>query len=469
MLREWRGAGNILKPSTLLTALILVAAITIYFLPPPTGVTVNVMHTGALLVLVMGLWAIGSLPEYLTALIFFTLAILLNVAQPAVIFSGFASGTLWLVLGGLVIAEAVRTTGLGERLARVVLGNRTWSYPQLIAAAVLVSIALSFLMPATVGRILLLVPILAAVAERHGLTPGSTGHSGVALATILATFQCGTAILPANAPNLVLAGAAETLYGVQLIYAEYLWAQFPVMGLLKGALIVLIVCWLFPAQTRLATSAADLNPMSAEEKRLAVIVFASLALWATDFVHGIRPGWIALAAAVVAMLPRVGAVPVSLFQERVRFGTFFYIGAILGLGAVMLESGLSAAIGEALLQVIKLEDGADAVNFGVLSLLATGAGLITTNPSQPALLAPLAGHFAEAAGWPLKAALMTMAVGFSTLILPYQVPPVVVGLQVANLPVRTALRLTVPLALISIITLIPLNYLWWRLIGYFGH
>lgn len=457
------------KPASLLTSLVVVTAVVIFFLSPPAGVSSNVMHTGALLVLVMGLWAIGTLPEYLVALIFFVLAVLLDVAQPEVIFSGFASGTLWLVLGGLVIAEAVRSTGLGERFARVALGNKTWGYPQLVTAAVLVSIALAFLMPATVGRILLLVPILAAVAERHGLAPGSPGHNGVVLATILATFQCGTAILPANAPNLVLAGSAETLYGVQLIYAEYLWAQFPVMGIVKGALIIAVVCWLFPAHTRTATHAADLLPMSTEEKRLAVIVLASLAMWSTDFLHGIRPGWIALAAAVVALLPRIGAVPVTLFQERVRFGTFFYIGAILGLGAVMLETGLSTAIGTALLGVIVLERGADAANFGILSLLATGAGLITTNPSQPALLSPLAGHFAEATGWPLKAALMTMAVGFSTLILPYQVPPVVVGLQVANMSVRTALRLTVPLALISIVTLIPLNYLWWRIIGYFGN
>jgi di/tricarboxylate transporter len=168
------------------------------------------------------------------------------------------------------------------------------------------------------------------------------------------------------------------------------------------------------------------------------------------------------------MMPRVGAVPVTMFQERVRFGTFFYIGAILGLGAVMIETGLSVAIGNAVLGLFRLESGADAANFAVLSLISTFAGLITTNPSQPALLAPLAGHFAEAAGWPLKTALMTLAVGFATVILPYQVPPVVVGLQVAQLSVQTAIRVTVPLAAVSIVTLIPLQYLWWRLIGYFG-
>ena len=44
-----------------------------------------------------------------------------------------------------------------------------------------------------------------------------------------------------------------------------------------------------------------------------------------------------------------------------------------------------------------------------LTLLASVAGLLTTNPVQPALLAPLAGQFAEAPGWPSKAALMTIA------------------------------------------------------------
>lgn len=457
------------KPAALLATLIAVVAAAIFFVPPPAGVTINVMHTAALLVLVMGLWATGALPEALTALLFFSLAVLLQIARPEVIFSGFTSGTLWLVLGGLVIAEAVRMTGLGERIARAALGTRVWTYPQLVTATVLVAVMLAFLMPATVGRILLLVPILAAVAERHGLAPGSPGHNGVLFAVIVTSFQCGTAILPANAPNLVLAGAAETLYGVQLIYAEYLWAQFPVMGIIKGALIVAIICRMFPAQTRAAGQAVDLKPISGNEKRLAVIVLVSLALWATDFLHGIRPGWIALAAAVVAMLPRIGAVPATVFQERVKFGTFFYIGAVLGLGAVMLDTGLSKAIGDGLLEVVRLAPDADASNFIVLSVLSTAASMIVTNPAQPALLSPLAGHFAEAAGWPLKAALMTMAVGFSTLLLPYQAPPVVVGMQLAGLKLRDALRLTVPLALISIFALIPLHYLWWRIIGYFGH
>ena len=138
------------------------------------------------------------------------------IAPADVVFSGFASGTLWLVLGGLIIAEAVNSTGLGVRFARFLIGRHALSYRALIAAVVLVCSLLCIVMPATVSRILLLLPIMAALAQRLGLEPGSVGYDGVALAVIMTNYQVGTAFLPANAPNLVLAGAAETLYGIDV-------------------------------------------------------------------------------------------------------------------------------------------------------------------------------------------------------------------------------------------------------------
>ena len=456
------------KPVSLLTATVVAAAAAVYLVPPPAGVSVETMHAAGLVVLVIGLWALGTVPEYIAALLFFALAMLLAIAPAEVVFSGFASGTLWLVLGGLVIAEAVRCTGLGERFARSLLARIKLSYRGLIIAVVLVASVLCFVMPATIGRVLLLLPIMGAVAENAGLPRGSTGYSGVALAVMMTSYQVGTAILPSNAPNLVLAGAAETLYATPLIYAEYLLVQFPVMGLLKAVVIVALICWLFPAETRRGGETPAQPPMSGEERRLSVILFLALVLWATDFIHGIHPGWIGLAAGVLALLPRIGAMPMTSFAHNVSFGPFFYIAAVLGVGGLMSESGVSAMLGEAAQSALQLKPGQDALNFGILALLSTFAGVLVTNPAQPALMAPLAGHFAEAAGWPLKAALMTAAVGFTTLILPYQVPPVMVGVQIAGIHVRTVLRLSVPLMLVSFGILLPLDYAWWRLIGYFG-
>jgi hypothetical protein len=266
----------------------------------------------------------------------------------------------------------------------------------------------------------------------------------------------------------VLAGAAETLYRTTFIYGEWLLVQLPVMGILKAIVIIGLIWRLFPGETSAAETQEEPTPMSGEEKRLTVILLAAVVLWATDFIHGMHPGWIGLAAGLATLMPYVGVMPVTAFSERVKFGPFFYIAAILGLGALMVETGLSRALGEALQAGLQLERGHDATNFAILTLLSTLAGGLVTNVAQPALLAPLASHFAEATGWPLKAALMTIALGFTTAVFPFQAPPVMVGVQVAGLKIRRVLRLSVPLVLVSLLGLMPINYFWWRAIGYFG-
>jgi anion transporter len=450
------------------TALVVLAAAVVFFLPAPAGYTPHTMHAAALCILVIGLWATAAMPEHIVGLLFFFLAMVFAVAPSDVVFSGFASGTLWLVLGGLIIAEAVGSTGLGERFARFLIGRHALSYRSLIAAVVLVSTLLCVVMPATVSRILLLVPIISALAQRLGLERGSSGYEGVVLAVIMTNYQIGTTFLPANAPNLVLAGAAETLYGTTFIYGEWLLVQFPVMGLLKALFIIGLIWWLFPAETRLVQDGPERTPMSAEERRLTVILLIALALWATDVYHGIHPGWVGLGAGLATLIPLTGVMPAAHFTERLKFGPFFYIGSILGLGAVMVETGLSRAVGEALQASLALQPQHDATNFAILTVLSTLTGAVVTNVAQPALLAPLASHFAEAAGWPLKAALMTIVLGFTTAILPFQVPPVLVGVQIAGLRLRRFLRMSVPLTLASLFVLLPINYGWWRAIGYFG-
>jgi di/tricarboxylate transporter len=209
--------------------------------------------------------------------------------------------------------------------------------------------------------------------------------------------------------------------------------------------------------------------MSPQEKRLTLILVTAVVLWATDFVHGVHPGWIGLAAGLATLMPFIGVMPVTGFSDRVKLIPFFYIASILGLGALMVETGLSRALGDLLQSVLRLEPGHDAANYATLTILSTFTGGLVTNVAQPALLAPLAGNLADAAGWPLKAALMTIVLGFTTAVFPFQAPPMQVGVRVADLKMRRVLRITVPVAIVSLTVLLPINYFWWRAIGYFNN
>jgi len=450
---------------TAATAALVLAALALLVTAPPGGLDDRALRAGALILLTVGLWALGTVPEHLTSLLFFLLAVLLGVAAPGVIFSGFASAIFWLVLGGLVIADAVHQTGLGSRIAARLFARYSYSYPVLAIAVMVATTVLALVMPGTVGRILLLIPIVIGAAERAGLARGGRGTLGLLLVAIVGSYQVGIGILPANAPNLVLAGVADQLYGVHFTYAQWLYLQFPLMAAAKCALLIWMACRFFGEPISAVTAPPAAGPMSGEEKRLTGILLAALLLWMTDFLHGIAAGWVALAAAIVILLPRVGALPAAAFNN-IKFSAAIYIAATVGLGTVAAASGLAEAFGAASRSWLPLAEGADFGNFMVLTTLGTVMGLVGTNPAQPALMGPLAGTFAAAAGWNVEQVLMTMAVGIATMVLPYQVPPVVVGLQAAGISLAKALRLTLPIAVLSLLVFNPLNYLWWRLTGF---
>jgi di/tricarboxylate transporter len=51
---------------------------------------------------------------------------------------------------------------------------------------------------------------------------------------------------------------------------------------------------------------------------------------------------------------------------------------------------------------------------------------------------------------------------------PYQAGPIVFALILGGARLRDAVRLMLPLLVISAVVLIPLTYLWWRFLGYLG-
>jgi len=229
-------------PVTVRAAIVLA----LWLIPASDPHTKTLIDAALLVGFAIACWAFGWLAEPATTLVFFLLVVLFHVAKPEVVFSGFASSAWWLVLGGSITAIAVQTTGLGGRLAALLLGRAGSSYTRAVATVALAAVGLAFLMPSTNGRILLLMPIVLSFAERLGLTRGRPGYTGLVLTVAAASYMPPTTILPANVPNGILLGATESLYGVKLTYGPYLLLHFPVLGALKTVALVWLICRLFP-------------------------------------------------------------------------------------------------------------------------------------------------------------------------------------------------------------------------------
>lgn len=449
------------------SALVLLVSVSLLFLPVPDGVDERTMRGAGLIVFVVGFYATGALPEFLTTLAYFAVAVLLALAPAAVVFSGFESSALWLILGGLMIGAGVRRSGLALSLAQLLIGYLGASYARLIGGTALFSIGLVFLIPSTTGRVLVMLPIVDALASRLDLAPGSPGRNGLVLIMALGTWMPAVAVLPSNLANLVLVGAAETLYGISPSYGAYLLLHFPVLGLLKGAALVGAVLLLLPARVRARPEAAVRVAFTPRARRMAAVLAITLALWVTDGVHGIPVAWISLAAGVLCLLPGIGLVPAADFNREIDFTTILFTAGIIGVGAIAMDSGVGRALGSLLLEVLPLRPGENLLNFVVLVALSSVAGVAMTVPTVPAVVTPLAGDLADAAGLPLLTVLMTQVVGFSTVYLPYQIAPVVIACRLGGASIAAATRVLLVVAVFTLIVLVPLDFLWWRLLGYF--
>lgn len=413
-------------------------------------------------------WALVVFPEFFTALCFYLIAMVFQVAPASVVFYGFASVAWWLIVGGLIVGIAIERTGLGRRLARALFGRLSGSYTQAVAAVALASVILAFLMPSTMGRVLLLLPIVLGLCERLGFAEGSRGRTGLVMTAALATYVPSTGILPANVPNTVLIGAAEQLYGIKLTYGPYLLQHFPVLGIGYVLALVPVVSWLYRDAPRPGEPGEVPTRFTRDERVLLWILALALAAFALDFLHGVSPAWVALAAGVACLAPGIGVVPAKAFSERMNLAILVYVAAIIGVGAVVAHSGLGARLSVLLIEWARLEPGADARNLAALLALSVLTGLATTLIAQPAVLAPLAADIAKAADLPLMAVLMTYVVGFAVVLLPYQSGPLVVAMQLGGVSTRQGMRITLLMGGVTIVVLAPLAFLWWRMLGLIG-
>jgi hypothetical protein len=244
--------------------------------------------------------------------------------------------------------------------------------------------------------------------------------------------------------------------------------HFPVLGLLKALMIWGLILWQFPDTPKPYVSPHETKPpFTNAQFKMSVILAFTVGLWLTDFIHHISPAWIAVGAAFLLLLPGFGLVSGKQFNDDIKLPPFLIVAGILGLGALLSSSGLSAVIAKQLTQVLPLSAGHDFMNFMSLAFMAMTTSIATTTPGVPAVLTPLAQQLAQAAGLPLNSVLMTQVLGFSTPIFIYQVPPLVIGMQLAGEKIIHGMKLVLILAIATVLLLLPLDYFWWKLLGMF--
>jgi hypothetical protein len=435
------------------------------FLVSVAGGGSTLLSTALLAILVAFLWATLAIPAELTALLFFTALLLTGLAPDHVALAGFESKAVWLVFAGLVLSEMIGRHDMGHALFDRLLG-RLGSYRQLVWLVAVTGLTMAFLIPSAMGRVLLLAPLVLALADRLGFAEDDPRRHGLFLGAVLGTVVPAFTIITSNVPNLVLMGAAEAIYGRTLTYGEYLALNFPVLGFGAFLLVPILVLHLFPGEARISLPETRPAPWTRDQVKIGVLLAVTLAFWTTDKLHGIPSAWIGLAAAVFALMPGVGLLPPQAIG-RINFGPWFFAAGSIGLGGVVSHSGLGDLLWNHIAAAVPLEGLPAPAKYAVAQVSAMILASVTTLPAIPAVFTPLAGAIAASLDWPLDAVLLAQVPAFVIFAFPFQAPPVLVGLTFLGVPLAAAMKLMLRYFLLAALLLSPLHYLWGRLLGVF--
>lgn len=205
--------------------------------------------------------------------------------------SGFSNGTVWLIFGAFMFALGYEKTGLGKRLALMLvkaMGRKTLTLGYAIAFA---DALLAPVTPSNTARSGgTLYPVLNNLPLLYGSKPNDPSYrrTGAYIMWVAIASTCVTSsmFLTALAPNLLAVELVKKTVGVELQWTQWFIAFVPV-GLLLIVLVPLLTYWLYPPEVKQGDEVpawagkelATLGPLTRREVLLGLLVLLALGLW----------------------------------------------------------------------------------------------------------------------------------------------------------------------------------------------
>jgi solute carrier family 13 (sodium-dependent dicarboxylate transporter), member 2/3/5 len=426
------------------------------------GLPANQRALAAVLTFVITYWMTEAIPIPVTAILGLALATASGVAPSEEVFGAFSSSTIFLFIGGFVIAVAMTTHGLDRRFALRVLslpGVARSTYRIIIAfgavAALLSAVisntaATAMLFPIALGVLRTLSSsVLRQTADG---TPVSSLRLGTALMLMTAYgASVGGLLTPIGSPpNLIGRKFIVEMTGTEIPFFTWMLMALPIVAVMFVLLCAILLLLNRPEMRRLegveellAAERAALGRLSRAERNTLIAFGTAVCLWVLPGLAGLFAGeasgaatWLnarlnegtvaVFAAALLFVLPvDWPARRFTLSWEEavhIDWGTILLFGSGIALGTMLSSTGLAERIGTS------LAGGLGVTNVLALTALSAVVAVLisetTSNTASVGIVVPVVIPIAIAAGvdpvLPALAAVFGASYGF---MLPVSTPP----------------------------------------------
>lgn len=456
--------------------IVLACGLAIWFSPIPTGVKPAAWHLLAIFVATIIGFILQPLPIGGVAFISVTMAALTGVLKPAETLSGFSNTTIWLIVSAFLFAKGFIKTGLGRRIAYVIMSKIGDSTLKLGYALVLSDLIVAPATPSNTARAGgIIFPIARSLASAFNSEPGPTARR-IGAYLMKTEFQ-GDAItaamfMTACAPNpLIVLLAAQTL-NINITWG--MWAAAAsVPGILSLALGPYLLYKLYPPELKKTPEAkqlardelAKMGPMSWGEKVVAGVFILALILWSTA-------QYTKLDATIVAMFG-VGLMLAArvidwkdVTEEKGAWDTLVWMGSLIGLATYLSKLGLIPWFAKAVSASLAGIPWLPALALLMVIYMYSHYGFASLAAHVTAMYAAFIAVAAAAGAPPYLAALSLAFISnlFAGLT-HYATGPAPIYFGAGYIDQGTWWRLGFILSVVNMVIWIGVGSLWWHVLG----
>lgn len=279
------------------------------------------------------------------------------------VLGGYKSGTTWLVFAAFAMSTAFVATGLGKRIAYLLIGKFGSTTLRLGYVNACLDLLISPAMPSVTARAGgIIFPIMNSVAVSLGSDPATSPRKAgryLLLNTYMVVKGTGYLFLTAMAPNAFALQLMEPILHVKFDWGQWFFAA-SIPGLLCLLLTPLVVYLICPPELKQLDNKAiakkgleELGPMTIREKTLLGLFVLAVLSWALGKpILGLQEAS-TTAISIMALLVIFTVVSWDdLLKNKGAWNTLIWYGGILGLSSVLKKAHffdwLSQFLGEKL-------------------------------------------------------------------------------------------------------------------------
>lgn len=345
-----------------------------------------------------------------------------------VAFSGFSNDVTLMVIGSMIIGEAVFETGAADKIGRSIIKIVGYDEKKFIVACILLTAILSALLSNT-AVVAMMLPVVAAVSK---VSKGKIKKKNLYMVIGFAANVGGGMTLVGSTPNVVGQG--------MLIESGIEGMKF--FDLTLGSIPRLIFMVIFyitigvrlqnkifnfeEIERRIDSNNENTNKSTTNIKMILSVVIMILMI--VGFISEIwTVGTVAMVAGIFCIV--TGCISLKAVFERIDWNTIWILAGSFGFAAGLSESGAGELIANRIISML----GADVslykllIIFTIISVILSN---IMSSTASSAMICPIAISMCQVLNLPAKPVIMAIVWGLNLAFLtPVATPPVTMTLQ----------------------------------------